>query len=311
MTTESAPDLPPAIGVVLVNYRSWEKLDRCLASLKEHGPAGLRYIVVDNSPEDESRLILAAHPEVKALVPGANLGFAGGCNLGMALALDQGVDFILLLNPDTIVEHDFITPLVAELKRDQGRAAAGPKILRPGPGEEVWYGGCRMNWWLGGPSQVRDARHDGPAFAVPSLSGCAMLLNAQAVRRVGMMDERYFLYYEDSDYCQRLLRAGFTLAYLPSARLRHEVSSTVGFQSRDYVYFFSRNRVWFMRRWARRHHYLAFMLYNTLVKLPGAVLIFGLLRRRPDLMLAYFSGFFAGIASYPPALTSTPSRSTR
>lgn len=287
-----------SIGVISVNYQAHQELRRCLASLKEHCRGEeLHFIVVDNSPVSEVERISQDHPEIQAIVPGANLGFAGGCNRGIAHALSLGVDYILLLNPDTWTEQDFIRPLLDELRQDPARALAGPRIVRANARRDIWYGGARMNWWLGGPSQIIDARHDGEgeALTVPCLSGCAMLIRAEAVRQVGLLDERYFLYYEDTDYCQRFLHRGYRAVYVPKACLIHDVSSTVGFQSRDYVYYFSRNRVWFMRRWARWYHLLVFMLYNTTVKLPGAVLIFGVKRRRLDLVLAYFKGYWDGI----------------
>lgn len=286
-----------AIGVICVNYQSQEQLCRCLASLKEHCRDELSFIVVDNSPACEIDAIRQQHPDIQAIVPEGNLGFGGGCNRGLAYALRGNLDYVLLLNPDTWAEHDFVHALVGQLAHDERRAMAGPKITRASVRHEVWYGGARMNWWLGGPRQVMDDRHDGDGEAqtVPCLSGCAMLIKTSALRAVGLMAEDYFLYYEDTDYVQRFLKAGFTAVYVPAARLRHDVSSTVGFQSPQYVYYFSRNRIWFMRRWARWRHFLVFMLYNTVVKLPGAVLVFGLLRRRPELVAAYFKGYWHGL----------------
>lgn len=288
----------PSIGVISVNYKAHRQLSRCLASLKATCRDDLRFIVVDNSPVSEIPAIALDHPDIHAIVPETNLGFAGGCNRGITYALSQDLDYILLLNPDTWAEHDFIGTLLAELTKSEQRAMAGPKIVRDNARRDVWYGGARMHWWRGGPSQIMDNRHDGDGAAqlVPCLSGCAMLIKAAALRAVGLMAEEYFLYYEDSDYCQRFLRAGLEVVYVPAACLVHDVSSTVGFQSRDYVYYFSRNRVWFMRRWANWPHYLAFMLYNSLVKLPGAVIIFGLVRRQPELVKAYFTGYWHGIS---------------
>lgn len=290
-----------SIGIISVNYMARHQLCYCLTSLKQHCANDLKFIVVDNSPQPEIEFIAKAHPEITAIVPGTNTGFAGGCNLGIAHALELGLDYILLLNPDTWTEHDFIDILLKELANNPELGMAGPKILHDkSKGGAVWYGGARMNWWKGGPKQVSDSRHDGDGstLPVPCLSGCAMLIKSEAIRRVGMMDERYFLYYEDSDYCQRFINKGYTLAYVPAARLIHDVSSTVGFQSRDYVYYFSRNRVWFMRRWAKWYQFLVFMTFNTLVKLPGAVFVFGLLRRRPELVTAYWQGYWHGLFDY-------------
>ncbi|MDD5759580.1 MAG: glycosyltransferase family 2 protein [Desulfobulbaceae bacterium] len=295
----------PSIGVISVNYMAHQQLCRCLASLKENCRDNLRFIVVDNSPVSEIDAITRAHPEIKAIVPGYNLGFAGGCNQGMAYALSQNLDYVLLLNPDTWTEHDFIHLLLDELAQEESRAMAGPKILRDTANRDVWYGGAEMNWWLGGPSQITDNRHDadGTAQPVPCLSGCAMLIKTSALTVIGMMPEEYFLYYEDTDYVQRFIQAGFGVVYVPGARLMHDVSSTVGFQSKKYVYYFSRNRVWLMRRWAKWYHFLVFMLYNTLVKIPGALIIFGLLRRRPELVIAYCQGYWHGISHNPEKTT--------
>ena len=292
----------PSIGVISVNYKSHSQISRCLTSLKQTCREELHFIIVDNSPTCEIDLIAQKHPDIIAIVPGSNLGFAGGCNCGIAYAHDQHLDYILLLNPDTRAEHDFIAVLLNELAKEERWAVAGPKIVWDTPQRELWYGGARMNWWLGGPVQVLDDRQDtaGPSQVVPFLSGCAMLIKASALQTVGLMAEEYFLYYEDTDYSLSFIQAGFEIVYVPSALLIHEASSSVGFQSRDYVYYFSRNRIWFMRRWARWYHFLVFMVYNTFVKLPGAVIIFGLLRRSPRLTMAYFKGYWHGIIRYIP-----------
>lgn len=290
----------PSIGVVSVNYKSQSQLNRCIASLKRTCRGDLHFIVVDNSPVSEIDLIAEEHTDIVAIVSETNLGFAGGCNRGISYALSQDLDYILLLNPDTKAEHDFISVLMNELAKDERRAIAGPKIMRDNAERSIWYGGAKMNWWRGGPVQIFDDRNDGDdtAQVVPFLSGCAMLIRASAIKAVGLMDERYFLYFEDADYGQRFIHAGFDLVYAHDAVLLHDASSSVGFQSQDYIYYFSRNRIWFMKRWARWYHSLVFMAYNTLVKLPGSVIIFGILRRKPELVLAFFKGYWHGITNY-------------
>lgn len=286
------------VGVVIVNYRSWRLTARCLATLKKHvRSARLTLIVVDNSPESEVAELAAAHPEAVIRRPTANLGFAGGCNLGIAYALEQQLEYIQLLNPDTRIEHDFLAPLLVALAHDPHLGMAGPKIFYDQEERGVWYGGGEMRWWRGGPVQIFDRRNDsrGEVQEVPFLSGCAMLIRASVVKALGPMDEGYFLYYEDVDYAQRCLAAGYGVAYVPGAELLHAASTTVGFQSDEYIYYFSRNRLRFLRRWARLHHYLFYLLYNTLIKLPGALLVFALLRRRPMAAAAYFRGYFAGL----------------
>jgi len=283
-------------AIVIVNYNCQALTSICLAGVKAHLVRdGVEVIVVDNSPDDELSQIIAGYPEVVGLRPGRNLGFAGGCNLGIRQALEDGVDYIQLLNPDTEVNEDFLSPMIEAMQREPTLAIAGPKVLYEDG--RVWYGGSRMNWWLGGPVQIFDSSLDSaaPLRLVPMVSGCAMLLRSEAVRLVGEMDEGYFLYYEDADYCMAMAKAGLKIAYLPGPKLTHAASAAAGFQSVNYIYYFSRNRIRFMKRWARWYHFVVYMTYNTLVKLPGSIIIFGLLRREPQLVSAYFKGYWDGL----------------
>lgn len=284
-------------SVVIVSYDTEEHVLRCLASLKSHVPQrGLHFIVVDNSPEPATTRIRDRYPEVTILRPGQNLGFAGGSNRGIRLALEEGAEHILLLNPDTIAEEDFLSPLAEVLEQDPTVAAVAPKILVASPEREVYFAGSRMNWWLGGPRHVLEDREvKDPWVSVPFLSGCALLLSARAVRRIGEMDERYFLYFEDADYIQRLLAAGYQAAYVPGSTLLHAVSGSIDRRGSFHTYVYARSRVYFMRRWAKWYHLVVFFLYTILVKAPGAWLVFGLSRRRPDQARAFCRGSLDGL----------------
>jgi len=287
-----------SIGVVIVNYHSAVRVRACIDSLKKHvRSVPFAIVVVDNSEATQERDILEAHSDVICFHTGRNLGFAGGCNLGIRCCLDRGCEYIQLLNPDTRVEHDFLSPLLDAMEQDRSIGAAGPKIVSDNSLKTVWYGGAELNWWMGGPKQIFDNRNDalGNVQTVPCLSGCAMLLRREAVRAIGMIDERYFLYFEDTDYCLRLSSAGWRLAYVPQAEVLHAASSVVGFQSEKYVYYFSRNRLLLMRRWASSLQFAVYMLFNVVVKLPGAVIMFGLLRGRPGLAAAYLKGGWDGV----------------
>lgn len=291
--------MPSKTFVVIVNYHCQDLVSRCVQSLENSVNVGLSYVVVDNSVSDDfSRWETEHHPAI-ILRSNYNLGFAGGCNMGIKYALDRSADYILLINPDVRTEHDFLTPLITTLEDEHTVGIVGPKIVEDSPDRQIWIGdGVKtLNWWLGGPRHARDNRNEygGEVQYVPFLSGCCMLLRAQAVRQVGLMDERYFLYFEDADYVQRFLKAGWTVAYVAGAEILHAPSSTIGFQSEGYVYYFARNRIWFMRRWARWYHFMVFMVYTVIVKLPGAVVVFGLIRRKPRLVRAFFRGVLHGM----------------
>jgi len=295
-------DTPPAgVAIVVVNYHSQELIGRLLDSLAAQVRLPYRVVVVDNSETPDTVLLEQRFPAVVVLRSEHNLGFAGGCNRGIDYALERDFSFILLLNPDTRAEDDFLSPLVQVLERYPAYGMVGPKIYADTPAaprSRIWNCGGKLNWWLGGQRRLLpDAPPGVPVQPVSYLSGCALLLRSQAVREVGLMDERYFLYFEDLDYVQRFLRAGWRVGYVHGAELIHQVSATTTVHSPAYVYYFARNRVWFMRRWARRHHLAAFLLYTALLKMPAAWLYFGLLRRRPGLASTFCRGAWEGLSN--------------
>jgi GT2 family glycosyltransferase len=286
------------IGVIIVDYNSERFLRGCLNSLAALGRKDLAVIVVDNGGSIGAERLYEEFPGLTLLNPGANLGFAGGCNVGIEHALRKGFEYCLLLNPDTRADQDFIGPLLSAMETAGDIGMACPTILDDDEVGQIAYGGGGINWWIGRPYAVTGQRLqcDGPYLEVPFASGAAMLIRTEAIRQVGPMEEGYFLYFEDADYAQAFLRAGWKVVYIPSAAVRHAASSVTGYQSNGYIYYFARNRIRFMRRWASWPHWLIFLLFHTLVRLPGALIVFGLLRRRPGAAFAFLKGWAVGLA---------------
>ncbi len=283
------------IAVVIVDYRSEDLTRRCLASLAALGRNDLRCIVVDNGGSLDAERLAGEFHELTVLNPGANLGFAGGCNIGIARALEDGAEYCLLLNPDTIADYDFLAPMLAVMAGDDRIGMACPTHLAEHG--RVTYGGSTMNWWSGRPRMIPGRRLGGgePCIEVPFASGAAMLLRTSAIREVGPMAEDYFLYFEDTDYTQAFLRRDWKVVYVPDAEIRHAGSGIIGFRSALYVYYMARNRIRFVRRWGRWHHRAVFTIFNTAVRLPGMLAMYGLARRRPALVTAQIRGYLDGM----------------
>jgi GT2 family glycosyltransferase len=182
-------------AVVIVNYHSQALVCRCIESLKNKIRRSLDLVVVDNSTRPDTDCIESRFPNVARLRPGTNTGFAGGCNIGIRHALERGADYILLLNPDTCTEHDFVEPLIAALRENDFFGMVGPRIIEDRDDEKVWFGGGQMNWWLGGPKHklVNRGGRGGAVESVPFLTGCALMIRARAIRDIGPMDDRYIL----------------------------------------------------------------------------------------------------------------------
>jgi GT2 family glycosyltransferase len=229
------------------------------------------------------------------------LGFAGGCNIGIRYALEEKIPYILLLNPDTRVEHDFLSPLIKIFERDDEIGMAGPVIFEDEATRPIWPNSGDFNWWIAGAKMCRRGegrQAQAEITYVSFLSGCAMMLRAAAVVDVGLMDERYFLYFEDADYCQAFIRNGWKIAQVSTARILHAPSSTIGKHSATQVYFLSRNRMLLASRWANRYEFGIFMMFVFFVKIPVVFLLFGLKWRRPDLIVAYLRGYWDGLYSF-------------
>lgn len=252
------PDRPaePQVAVVILNWNGRDDTLACLDSLAMIDYSNLSVIVVDNGSSDGSvDAIRTRHPAVDVFETGRNLGFAGGSNVGIRRALQRGVDFVLLLNNDTEVAPDLVDSFVAAARRHPQAGAFSARIYFHADPQRIWYAGAVWNDTAARFEQVGEGMvDDGHAFTAEGETayacGCAMFIPATRLRELGMLDERYFLYFEETDWCFRARAAGYPSIYVPSARLWHKVSATVGGEGSPLmVYFVTRNRL----MWAQRY----------------------------------------------------------
>jgi phosphatidylinositol alpha-1,6-mannosyltransferase len=266
---------PPAVSVIVLNYNRARDLPECLESVFENRYPNFDVVLVDNASEDGSLAAArawasdaasrAAGPSsvAEGAAPGGflgrrltvlagreNLGFAGGHNLGIELALACGAAYVLLLNSDVVVAPDFLSVLV-EAAGEPGVAAAGPVVLAHGSDSRIWHAGgtvfSRRGWARGnfqGESLDRLGREP---FTVSYLPGCAALLRADALAEVGRLDPSYFLYFEDTDWFARAARAGRRAVVVPASRVWHkEGRLSCQAKSVPSAYYFARNRLRFV-----------------------------------------------------------------
>jgi GT2 family glycosyltransferase len=224
---------------VVLNWNGGDDTLAALASLDGILPT----ICVDNDSSDGSdRVVEERFPNVELIRTGANLGFAGGNNIGIRRALEGGADWVLLLNNDAVAEPGLADALDrgAQARPDAGLLAC--KVLSE-DGQTVQYAGAGFNKWLGysgrvrtdGPDELRDvARADGAALAV----------SRAAVERAGLLDPELFAYVEDVEWSLRIRRAGFGVVFVPDARARHKGSATTGGRaSTTNLYYDTRNTI--------------------------------------------------------------------
>lgn len=227
------PDDRPLIGVVIVNWNRWADMAACVAAVLASTGVRLRVVVVDNGSTGAEVVQLPGDgTAVQLLRSSVNGGFAHGANLGIRLALAWGAAYVFTLNNDAFVAPDCLAELLREAERDDGLGAVGPKILYAAEPERIWFAGADRNpLLLALPAHGR-GQADGPAFNrtrdVTYLCAGAMFIRRAALARVGLFDAGYFMYYEDCDWCQRLLAQGYRLRTVPAARVWHRVAASSG-----------------------------------------------------------------------------------
>jgi GT2 family glycosyltransferase len=253
----------PLVYVIVLNWNGWRDTVRCLASLRANSYPNVHVVVIDNgstdgSPEHLVPLLQASWGEL--VQAGRNLGFTGGANLGLRLALERGADYAFLLNNDAMVAPDCITALVEAAERRPEAGFIGPKIVWAAEPHRIWSAGMSVVWHHATIESHHKAADDGrfdDCRLVQGLSGCALLVKRAALERVGLLDERYFVYYEDLDWCLRARQAGFRCLYVGAARASHVGSATSNryterSQSTLLNYYAARNILLFMGTHAPR-----------------------------------------------------------
>jgi len=225
-----------------------------VGSLRQPTSTNFEVIVVDNASGDDSLpRIRAAFPEIRILETNRNLGFAGGCNAGIRYALESNSDLVWLLNNDTLADLGALDALVDKAQNNPGLGAIGSAILFADEAERLQaWGGGYINFLLG---RSRHYLHAVPDESLQFITGASMLIRCEAIADVGLLDERFFMYWEDADFCFRLRGAGWKLAVAGDSRIWHKGSASVGKESARLDQYFNASA----RRFFRKHAPIPFL----------------------------------------------------
>lgn len=263
------------IAIVLIHYRSLADTVSCLESLGRAKTGDVRIFLVNNHSGDGSRAALETSMQATGipaeyLDPGFNSGFAGGCNLGIRRALDQGYDHVLLLNNDTVVPKDFLENLerCADAHPDEVLAGKVVDAATGGPTHNIGT----LSPWTGRVRHILDNDFSGP---IDFVSGCLMLVPRAAFKRAGLFDERLFMYCEDMDLCLRFKREGIRIRYCPEFGVRHLFSASAKRFRLPKEYYIQRNQTYVILRrgsLVQRVFYVGFLVllpFYKAVRRPG------------------------------------------
>ncbi|MDQ7063500.1 MAG: glycosyltransferase family 2 protein [candidate division KSB1 bacterium] len=269
------PVSEPRVFILLVNWNGKADTLACLESLQQVNYANKTIVVVDNGSSDGSvEAIRRRFPEVRLIRNEHNERFARANNQSMQLALQEGADYVLLLNNDTLVDAEFLRHLVNRAESDPAIGMVGGKIYYAEPADRLWFVGGGVDLWRGriwhhGLRQEDRGQFDQPRD-VDYITGCCVLVRRACIETIGLLDESYYIYGEDVDWSFRARQAGFRLVYEPKAKIWHKISSSsggprtpeglTGFK----VFHKVRSMLKFFWKHARWYHWLTIPVFMTI-----------------------------------------------
>ncbi|GAB3992342.1 glycosyltransferase family 2 protein [Spirosoma daeguense] len=268
----SRSGIPGLVSIITINYNQAEITRQFLESTKQLSYPSYEIIIVDNASTEalSTRIDLSQYEHVRLLRSETNLGFTGGNNLGMSEARGE---YFFIVNNDTEVPPTLLDELLKPFADNEQIGVTCPKIKFFDSPEVLQFAGYNaMNMLTGTATAIGYNQHDEGQYDQPHQTyfahGCAMMIRRSVVEKVGRFAERFFLYYEELDWSQRIRNAGYLIYYQPTASILHKESASVGQHSTLKTYYLTRNRILFMRRHCSRFQRLAFYSFFTLCVFP-------------------------------------------
>lgn len=249
--------MKPLVYIILVNYNGFNDTIECVSSINKINYDNYKIIIVDNNSTDESKKILLNKfdncSNIIMIFQDNNIGFAGGNNIGINFALKNHADYVLLLNNDTIVTENFLTHMVTVAEKNQEIGCIGGKIYYYDSmkGQKIiWYAGGKINKFTGKTKHIGVDKIDNGTYSsvieTDYITGCLMLIKSEVIRSVGLMNEEYFLYYEETDWCARMKKKGYKLLVDQNAIIYHKVSRSMKTIKNSIKYYYDRNSYYFI-----------------------------------------------------------------
>lgn len=260
--------------IILLHYGDIQDTKQCIQSLEKNVKSFRSIVVVNNDPHIDIHKQLEKKTSRTYINSGKNVGFAAGVNIGIKFALDQGAEYIVLVNNDTVVSSDFITPTLAVFEKNEKVGIAAPLIQFEKNNTTYFDFGGNIQKYTGKTYHTNTQKIlKKQPFQAAYVSGCCMIIRREVFEEVGLFDPKFFLYYEDVDFCLRARECGFQIYVVPSARITHSLSKTVGESSEVAVYNLVKSANIFGKKYRKKFplHWL-FMLWQSgvfFIKSPG------------------------------------------
>lgn len=271
MLNNSKPERPlrmdenKCVWIVIPSWNRKEDLLACLASLNKILYKPYEILVIDNASEDQSvEAVKHQFPNVQCFSLSENLGAAVASNIGFEIALSGGADMVLRLDSDTIVTPNFLSPLVNFMVLNPDIGIISPKILYYQPSDVIWYAGADAHpFHFGSTSDLigkKDSEVSICSREVDYAWGAAMLIRREVLEKIGGFDTKFFIYYEEVDFCLRVKNLKYKIYYLDDSKIWHKVGTSK--PTSWTAYQWNRSKILLYRKHAKNiFHMLSLILY--------------------------------------------------
>ncbi|CAG1022318.1 N-acetylglucosaminyl-diphospho-decaprenol L-rhamnosyltransferase [Methylococcales bacterium] len=272
-----------SVDIIILNWNGADDTIECIGSIEKSQYRNFRIIVVDNGSSDDSiERIKNSFSNVILIETGQNLGYAEGNNVGLRYALEGNPDYILVLNNDTIVQQNMIGSLV-ETAAKYPNSVLGPLTYYHDQPKVIWWAGTiwladQLSFTHRGEGQIDQGDNFTRISECDYVVGSALFASSSIFQQIGLFDARFFLTFEETDWCYRAKKLGYRCYCVPQAQLWHKVSSTMGSGSPLQHYFYMRNAL----LWAER--YLDKMSYLKLLRKSAGYALSLSIHASPNLM---------------------------
>ena len=241
------------IAIIIVNWKQYQLTKLCLYSLQKIKYDNYQIILIDNeSNPKELKKIKNQFDKIITFPNQKNLGFTGANNVGIEYAIKNDFEYVMLINNDTEVEKNFINPLIEVLEKNQNFGAAQPLILNYYNRDKVWSAGGFLNKFFGYTYVIKSP--EGIKKNIDWITGCCFFLRTDVIKKIGLLDEKFFAYYEDVDWSIRIKNAGYDLAFVKSSVVYHHGSKSSKNESNEgtlspFVHYLNiRNHIFLLRK---------------------------------------------------------------
>lgn len=232
------------ILTIIVTYNGEKYIEDCLASLQSQTHQ-TDILVVDNDSVDQTcEIIEKNYPQVKVLKLGYNSGFAHANNVGIQYAMEQGYEYVLLINEDTVADQYLIQEL---LRYADNKTAVIPQIYMNGSKTKVWYAAGKLDFEKCRAINCQENLKN-KVTEVTFMTGCCMFIHMDVLREVGLFDEKFFMYYEDTDLSLRMYKHQIRMLYVPDTYVWHRLQGRT--RKPYYAYYMTRNKLYFLKKHA-------------------------------------------------------------